>query len=156
MDFNTLKQKAIKFKNDTIESWAKKLSQSSIVIKTLEDLDKHISKSKNTIFKDEKTWETKTFTKYSIVIFAEKDSNFYKDALIQLPILITKTWSSWIALKISNIALKELKKYKISINPSLVLFSNEKLLKIVDWEQNIKTIVKTLDLDIIKAIENIK
>jgi hypothetical protein len=38
----------------------------------------------------------------------------------------------------------------------LVLFTNKKLKKIVVWEENIKTIVKTLDLDIIKAIENIK
>lgn len=156
MDFKTLKEKAIKLKNDTIALWAKKLSESELVIKKVEDLEKHISKSKNTSFVSKETWETKNFIKHSIVIFAEKESKFYRDALLQIPILVTKAWGSGVALKMSDIDLKDLKTYHISETPSLVLFTNEKLAKTIIWEENIKTIVKTLDLDIIKAIENIK
>ncbi len=155
MDFKALKEKAIKFKNDTVASWAKKLAESSMVIKTKEDLDKLIAKSKNTSFTNKETWETKNFTKYSIVVFAEKNSDFYEDALIQMPVLITKAFASSISLKMCDLDIKELSKYKIVETPTLALFSNEKLTKLVVWEENIKTIVKTLDLDIIKAIENI-
>lgn len=156
MDFKAIKEKAIKFKNNSIASGAKKLSESSLVIKKIEDLEKHISKSKNITFTSKDTWETKTGIKHSIIIFTEKDSDFYKDALVIMPVLMTKAWTSWIALKISDIDLKDLKKYNISKTPSLALFTNEKLVKVITWDENIKTIVKTLDLDIIKAIENIK
>ena len=156
MDFKSLKEKAIKFKNDTIASSAKKLSESNLVIKKIEDLGRHIAKSKNTSLVNEKTKESKIFTKHSIVIFVEKNSDFYKDALIQIPVLVTKAWTWGIALKMSDIKIEDLKKYNIFETPSLALFTNEKLVKIIIWAENIKTIVKTLDLDIIKAIENIK
>lgn len=155
MDFKALKEKAIKFKNDTITSGAKKLAESSMVIKTKEDLDKVIAKSKNTKFTSKETWETKIFTKYSIVIFVEKKSDFYKDALIQVPVLVTKAWTSSISLKMCDLDLKDLWDYKINETPTLALFTDEKLSKVVIWEDDIKTIVKTLDLDIIKVIENI-
>jgi hypothetical protein len=155
MDFKALKEKAIKFKNDTITSWAKKLSESSMVIKTKEDLEKIISKSKNTEFTPQETWVTKIFEKHSIVIFVKKESDFYKDALIQLPVLATKAFTSSISLKMCDIELSKLWKYKIVKTPTLALFTNEKLFKLIVWEEDIKTIVKTLDLDIIKAIKNI-
>lgn len=156
MDFKSFKDKAIKFKNETIDSAAKKLSESSLVIKTKEDLDKHIAKSKNTSFKSNETGETKTFTKHSIVIFVKKDSEFYKDALIQVPVLATKAWSKSTSLKMSDIDEKiVLEAYWIVETPCLVLFTDTKVSKLVVWEESIKTIVKTLDLDIIKAIENI-
>ncbi len=156
MDFKALKEKAIKIKNDAVATWAKKLSESNLVIKKIEDLEAHIDKSKSSTFKDKQTWEEKTFTKHSIIIFTEKNSEFYKDALIQMPVLMAKAWSWWIALKMSDIDLKDLKKYSISKTPSLTLFTNQKLVKTIYWEEHIKTIVKTLDLDIIKSIEDIK
>lgn len=155
MDFKSFKEKVIKFKDDTISSWAKKLAESNMVIKTVDDLNDIISKSKNTSFTNKETWETKNFTKHSVVIFSWKDSEFYKDALVGLPVLVTKAWSGWVALKMCDLELKDLKKYKITEIPTLALFTNEKLEKIIIWEEDIKTIVKTLDLDIIKAIENI-
>ena len=166
MDFKAFKEKAIKFKNSTVKtatelknstitSAAKKLAESGAVIKTKEDLDIFIAKSKNTSFINKKTGVTNNYTKHTIVIFAWKESDFYKDALIQFPVLSTKAWSSGIPLKICDLDLKDLKKYKITKKPVLVLFTNEKLSKLVDWEENIKTIVKSLDFNIIKAIENI-
>ncbi len=155
MGFAEWKAKAVKLKNDTVEKMAKKLSESSMVLKTKEDLDKIIASSKTTTFTDEKTLETKEFIKHSIVIFIKKDSDFYKDALIQLPVLSAKAFASNINLKMCDLDLKDLKSYKIKETPALVLFKDEKLEKIILWEENIKTIVKTLDLNIIKAIENI-
>jgi len=155
MGFAEWKAKAVKLKNDTVEKMAKKLSESSLVLKTKEDLDKIIAKSKTTTFTDEKTLETKEFIKHSIVIFVKKNSEFYKDALIQVPVLATKAFASNINLKMCDLDLKDLKSYKIKETPALVLFTNEKVEKTILWEENIKTIVKTLDLDIIKAIENI-
>jgi len=155
MDFKDLKEKVLKFKDETITSGAKKLAESSMVIKSKEDLDKLISKSKNTKFTSKETWETKVFIKHSIVIFVEKKSDFYKDALVQVPVLATKAWTSSISLKMCDLDLKDLSDYKITETPTLALFTDEKLSKVVIWEEDIKTIVKTLDLDIIKAIENI-
>jgi len=155
MGFKEWKEKAVKFKNESIDKAAKKLAESSLVIKTKEDLDKLIAKSKNTTFTSEETLETKEFVKHSIVIFVKKDSEFYKDALIQVPVLATKAFASNIGLKMCDLDLKDLKKYKITETPALALFTDEKLEKAVLWEENIKKIVKTLDLDIIKAIENI-
>ena len=155
MDFKALKEKVLKFKDETITSGAKKLAESSMVIKSKEDLDKLIAKSKNTKFTSKETWETKVFIKHSIVIFVEKKSDFYKDALVQVPVLATKAWTSSISLKMCDLDLKDLSDYKITETPTLALFTDEKLSKVVIWKEDIKTIVKTLDLDIIKAIENI-
>ena len=155
MNFKTLKEKVIKFKDNTVSSAAKKLAESGLVIKTKEDLDKIIEKSKNTSFTSKETWVTKNFTKHSIVIFVAKESEFYKDALVQVPVLATKAFASNLPLKMCDLALDDLKDYKITETPVLALFTNEKLVKLVTGEENIKTIVKTLDLDIIKAIENI-
>jgi len=55
MDFKDLKEKVLKFKDETITSGAKKLAESSMVIKSKEDLDKLIAKSKNTKFTSKET-----------------------------------------------------------------------------------------------------
>ena len=65
------------------------------------------------------------------ITLVEKKSDFYKDALIQVPVLATKAWTSSISLKMCDLDLKELSKYKITDLPCLVLFTNEKLKKIV-------------------------
>lgn len=166
MDFKAFKEKAIKFKNTTVKtatklknstitSAAKKLAESGLVIKTKKDLDIFIDKSKNTRFTNKETWVTSKYTKHTIVIFVEKESEFYKDALVQVPVLAAKAWSSSVSLKMSDLDLKDLKEYNIVETPALALFTNKKLSKLVSWEENIKTIVKTLNLDIIKAIKNI-
>ncbi len=155
MDFGELKKKALKFKDDMIDKGAKKLAESGLVINTKDDLEKFIEKSKTTSFTSQETWETKEFTKKVIVIFGEKDSDFFEGALVKLPVLVTKAFSQNIPLKMCDIDLKDLKDYKINSLPSLVIFQTEKLSKIVEWEEKINTIVKSLSLDIEKAIENI-
>lgn len=146
-----LKEKAIKFKDETIDSSAKKLAESSMVLKKIENVEKFIEKSKNTSFTSKETLETKIFTKRVIIIFVKKDTDFYKDLLVLLPVLITKTWSQWVSLKISEVSSE---KYKIKNFPSLAVFENKQLYKVISWEENIKKIVKNLNLDINKYIDN--
>lgn len=155
MDFAELKKKALKFKDDVIDKGAKKLSESGLVINTKDDLEKFIEKSKTTSFTSQETWETKEFTKKVIVIFWEKDSDFFEKALVNLPVLVTKAFSQNIPLKMCDINLKDLGEYKIPSLPSLAVFQTEKVVKIVEWEEKINTIVKSLSLDIEWAIENI-
>jgi len=153
MDFEKLKDKAIKFKNNLVEKSAKTIANSSMVIKNLEQLEKFIEKSKTKKYTNPETWETKKFIKKVIVIFAEKNSKFLENFLVWLPILITKAFSQNIPLKISDIDLKYLQKYNIESQPCLVVFTQEKVDKIVYWEEKINKITKQLNLDLEKSIE---
>jgi hypothetical protein len=126
-----------------------------MVINKVEDLEKFIEKSKTKTFTSKETGETKEFIKKVIVIFAEKDSDFFEKSLIQLPVLVTKAFSQNIPLKMCDVKLEELKKYNIDKLPSLAVFETEKVIKIIDSEEDITKIVKTLSLDINDAIENV-
>lgn len=154
MDFAELKKKAIKFGNDMVETWAKKLAESSMVINKIEDLEKFIEKSKTKSFTSSETGITKEFIKKVIVIFAEKDSSFMKKSLVWLPVLITKAFSQNIPLKMCDIKIEDLKKYDIKKLPTLVVFETEKIIDIVEWEEDINKITKSLSIDINKSIED--
>jgi len=155
MNFWDFKKKALKFKDSIIEKWAKKLANSSLVINKMEDLEKFIEKSKIKTFTSKETGETKIFIKKVIVIFWEKDSNFFKKALIQLPVLVTKAFSKNIPLKMCDIELKDIKNYWIKSLPSLVVFETEKVIKIINSEEGITKIVTWFTINIEEAIENI-
>ena len=155
MDFWSLKEKALKFKNNMIEKGAKKLAESSMVIKNVKDLEKFIEKSKTKTFTSQETWETKTFLKKVIVIFTEKNSEFFKKALVQLPVLVTKAFSQNIPLKMCDLSLEELKKYKIEKLPSLVIFETEEIVKIINSEDDITKIVTWFNINIEESINNI-
>ncbi len=155
MDFATFKKKAIKFKDDMIDKGAKKLAESSLVINSKEDLEKFIKKSETKTFTSKETGEMKTFVKKAIVIFWEKDSDFFEEALLTLPVLVTKAFSQNTPLKMCDLDLWDLKEYKLKSLPSLVVFQTEKVIKTVEWEEKINTIVKSFSLDIEEAIENI-
>ena len=154
MDFAELKKKAIKFGNDMVETWAKKLAESSMVINKIEDLEKFIEKSKTKSFTSSETGITKEFIKKVIVIFAEKDSSFMKKSLVWLPVLITKAFSQNIPLKMCDIKIEDLKKYDIKKLPTLVVFETEKIIDIIEWEEDINKITKSLSIDINKSIED--
>lgn len=155
MDFWALKNKALKFKNDIVESWAKKLAESSMVINKVEDLENFIEKSKTKTFTSQETGETKTFIKKVIVIFWKKDSDFFKKALIQLPVLVTKAFSQNIPLKMCDTPLDDLKKYGIESLPWLVVFETEKVVKIIQSEDDITKIVTGFTMNIEEAIDNL-
>ncbi len=146
-----LKQKALELKDDLVEKWAEKLANSYLVIKTKEELNKLIEATIPKEFVSKETWEKKIFKKYAIVIFVKKDSDFYKQALLEIPVLATKAWSQNIPLKITDLDYKGVKNF-----PSLVVFENKKVYKILLGEENIKKIVKNVDFDIIKLIKNLE
>jgi len=145
-----LKEKALEIKDDLVEKWAESIAKSSLVLKEKEDLDKIIEKTTPKEFTSKETGEKKVFKKYAVVIFVKKDTDFYKEALIEIPVLATKAWSQNIPLKITELSYKGVKNF-----PSLVVFENKKIYKTLEGEENIKKIVKNVDFDIIKQIENL-
>lgn len=160
MDFSKFKEKlssfkdtTVKFYNKTLDDTAKKLANSSFTIKTLFDLEDFISKSK--YYFNEASG--KQDGKKIICIFASKDSEFFKDFLYELPVIYTKAWARNIQIKLveSSIEWLDLSRYTIKEIPSLVLFENEKVSKVVASEEKINKIVKSLSLDIEESINKI-
>jgi hypothetical protein len=158
MDFSKLKEKALELKSKAatwiwkfIDGRVEKLQESEFVFKKIEDLDAFVLKSKNTIIED---WRINV--KRVIVVFAELNTDFYKKILFRLPVLYTKSWSSNIELRMSALWVKDIEKYDIKSFPSLVLFEDTKVVRIVEWEENIKKVVNSLSLDINKVINDIK
>lgn len=157
MDFAKLKSKLIETKNKAVESSAKALWNSMFTIKNIEELNKAISKSKETSFTNKETWETKTYTKNSFVLFWDENSDFFKESLITFPVLATKAFSQNITLKLAktNIENLKLEDYKVMETPSLVVFENEKVKTVIAWKENILKLVKSTNLDINGEIEKI-
>jgi len=77
-----------------------------------------------------------------------------KKSLVWLPVLITKAFSQNIPLKMCDIKLEDLKKYDIKKLPTLVVFETEKIIDIIEWEEDINKITKSLSIDINKSIED--
>lgn len=161
MDLKTIKNKVVSKVKDTsqkaIDFSAKKLSSSKATIKTKEELEEIIKKSKNTKFINKETWEEKKFTKRSIIIFWDEKSDFFKDFLIKYPILAAKAFSKNIVLKLANskIPWVDNKIYSIKKIPSLVVFQNTEVYKVIEWEENIEKLVKSFNLDINKEIDSL-
>lgn len=159
MDFSKIKEKLSSIKssttklyNETVEKTAKKLVESSFTIKTLFDLEDFIWKSKN--YFSEASWKEEW--KKIICIFASKESDFFKRFLFELPLIYTKAWSRniWIKLVESSFEWLDLARFQVSILPSLVLFENEKVIKVVATEEKINKIINGLNLDIEKSIKD--
>lgn len=163
MDFAALKKKALEFKDKTvefskktIEETAVKVSKSSLVIKNNEELEAIILKSQNTTFVSQE-WVSKVFTKRSILIVWDWEKEFFKQMLINLPILLTKAFSQDIALKLMDVKNKEIdiSRYNLLEIPALIVFENKEVYKIIYSEENLKKVVKNLTLDINKSIEEL-
>ena len=152
-----LKNKAIELKDKAIDSWAKKLTESKFTISTKEELKEIIKSSKTTSFTSKETWETKTYKHKAIILFWEEGSDFFEKALYVFPVIATKAYSQNIKAKLakSDIEGVKLSKYWVKELPSLVVFEEEKLLKVIVWEENILKLVKSMDLDINKQIDSI-
>lgn len=168
MDFATIKEKIvngskkakdwiIRGKNKVLSFWAKTLSSSNATIKDKKVLEEAVLKSKNTSFVDKKTNEKKTFKKRVIIIFWNEKSDFFKEALLNYPILVAKAFSQNVVLKlaVSNIKDVDFTKYGITKFPSLVVFENNKVLKVVSSKESILKLVKSFNLDINKEIDNL-
>jgi len=70
------------------------------------------------------------------------------------PSLLAKAFSQNISLKLAKSDIKDvdLAKYKVKEIPSLVVFENKKVFKVISGKQNILKLVKSLNLDINKEI----
>lgn len=147
---NWLKDKAIDLTNKTLEKWAEAIQNSAFTINDLQTLNDFIAKSKN--YYNDVT--KKEVCKKVIVLFASKETDFFKKALYILPVVYTKSWTANISVKIvdSSIEWLDLTKYTITSLPSLVLFENEKVVKVVAGEEKINKIVTGLTLDIEKTV----
>jgi hypothetical protein len=77
--------------------------------------------------------------------------------LIYLPVLLTKSFSQNLSLKLvdSNNESIDLKKYGIEEVPTLLVYENKIVYKIISGEENIKKVVKSFSLDINKTIEEL-
>ncbi len=150
------KDKAVELKNKWVDFTATQISKSSLMIKDNTELEAFILKSANkTITKED--WEEKTFIKRVIVLVWDSKENFLKEMMLSIPILLTKSFSQSVQLKIIDTFEKkvDLEKYNLNILPCLVIFENKEIYKIISWEENIKKVVNSLSLDINKEIEEI-
>ena len=152
-----LKEKTIEITDKTIDYTAKKLGESGFTISSKIDLEKFIKKSAQTKSKDKKTWVEKTYSHRVLVIFGDEKSDFFQKALINLPILLTKAFSQSISIKLAKHIIKDvnLVDYKVKQLPSLIVFENEKFLKVIEGEENILKLVKSLSLNINKSIDEL-
>jgi len=164
MDFKSIKEKALELKkqasekiDDAIDYSAKKLSESGLTISKKDEVDKLILKSKTTSFKNKETGEEKIYKHRSIIVFWEEKSDFFKDALIHFPVLATKAFSQNITIKLSKEKIEGFNISDLWVKefPAIVVFEEEKVLKVIHWKENILKLVKSINLDINKEIENI-
>lgn len=157
MDFSKIKSKIIETKNKAVVKSAELLWNSSFTIKTLEELNESIKKSKKTTFTNKETWELKEFNKKVIIVFWDENSDFFKESLLIFPILVTKAFYQNTTLKLAKTSISwiNLEDYKIKEIPSLVMFENEGVKKVIEWRENILKLVKSINLDINSEIEKI-
>lgn len=157
MDLSKIKSKIIETKNKAVVKSAELLWNSSFTIKTLEELNESIKKSKKTTFTNKETWELKEFNKKVIIVFWDENSDFFKESLLIFPILVTKAFYQNTTLKLAKTSISwiNLEDYKIKEIPSLVMFENEDVKKVIEWRENILKLVKSINLDINSEIEKI-
>lgn len=161
MDFKKLfedtKTKANEMTNKAIDYSSQKLMESKLTLETKEALEEYQADSKNKEFTSKETGETKTFTRRSILIIGEEKSNFFKDALYILPVIATKAFTQNVSVKLAKSDIKDFDYESIQVKefPSLVLFENEKVAKVITGADAILKLVKSFDLDINKQIDNL-
>ncbi|MBW7954391.1 hypothetical protein H3C61_01120 [Candidatus Gracilibacteria bacterium] len=150
------KDKAVELKNKGVDFTANQISKSSLMIKDTTELEAFILKSANkTITKED--GEEKTFIKRVIVLVGDSKENFLKEIMLSIPVLLTKSFSQSVQLKIIDSFEKkvDLEKYNLESFPCLIVFENKEIYKIISGEENIKKVVNSLSLDINKEIEEI-
>lgn len=139
MDFASLKEKAIKLKdrtielkNKTVDFTAQKVSSSGLVIKTQADLEKLITKSENKVMTT-KEGEEKVFVKRSMLVIGDSQKDFFKEFLLSIPVLLTKSFTQSISLKMVDIYNIEINLdiYNLSEIPALIVFENKEVYKTI-------------------------
>lgn len=163
MDLASLKKKALELKDKTVEfskktyeDTAKKVAESKLVLKNQDDLLDFIVKSQNSTYEAE-NGQLKVFTKRTYLIVWDSQNEFFKEILISLPVLITKAFSQNVSFKLAdkNNTLIDFSNYNLVEFPTMLVFENKELYKIVVWEENLKKVVKSLTLDINKTVDEL-
>lgn len=164
MDLQSLKQKAQELKKtameksqDFVDFSAGKLADSKMTLKSVKELEQFVESSKKTEFTDSKTGEKKEFSHKVIVIFADTKSDFFKELLYKVVVLEAKSFSQNMKLRLADIAMKDLdkKKYKLENEPTLLVFENTALQKVISGEEKLQKVVKSPTLDINKTIDEL-
>lgn len=158
MDFSKIKEKALQAKKALAEKADKAVSFSrdkiisSALIKDNTVLDEFIAKTSNYT---SSTWNI--VEKVWVLLVVDITSDFYKKLLYVFPTLYTKGWSKNIEVKMLTSDANDVdrKKYNIDAIPSLVLFKDKKVSKLVDSEEKILKIVRTPSLDLEKTLQEI-
>ena len=109
MDFSKMKEKALELKKQAENKWkeaidysAKKLAGSNLTINTKEDFDSFVEKSTKTKWQNKETGKVKYFSHRVIIIIWEEKSEFFKKALYQLPVLVTKWFTQNTPVKLAK------------------------------------------------------
>lgn len=154
--FNIFKTKVVEFKDKAIENTAEKISKSSLVLKSQQELDEFILTSKNKTFKNDKQ-EEKTTIKKSLLLVWNKETDFFKENLLNMPVILTKAFSQNIKIKMIDTSNKDINllPYDLKETPAMIVFENTKVFKIIYSQENIKKVVKDLTLDINKTIQDL-
>lgn len=152
-----LGEKATEIKNKTILFASEKISTSPLIINSQNELIDFINQSENKTYKNEFDWE-KVFIKRVIIIIWDSKKDFFKDLILKLPIIIAKTFSQNLKLKLIDINNNELSlnEYSLQEFPTILVFENKKIYKKIIWEINLKKIVNDLSLDINKTVDEIE
>lgn len=150
MDFAKFKQKAQDFTKKVIDTSATKLQESGMVIKDPQGVQDMVDASKNHI-----NDQGKEYPRRSVVIFAEAGSEFYKEALYILPVVYTKAWTQNVRLKMCSLGAQDLQSYSIKSFPTMIVFEDTKETKRLEGTDNIKKIVKSMNLDINACIDSL-
>jgi len=164
MDFGQLKKKALKLKENALKKaeeavsyGAEKLGDSGFTLKEITQFTDFVALSKNKNWKNPETGEEKTFVKQAVAVFVEDDTDFQKKMLAYLPVLWVKSFAQNIPLKLVDSKMNglDLASYRVQEIPSLVIFENASVKKVITGEKNIEKVVKSASLDINKTIETL-
>lgn len=126
-----LKEEAVKYSNEAYDKTANKLKDSKFVLKNKDDL--------KTFLKD---WK-------KIVIFWDSNTEFYRKAIIVLPVIYTKSWANNFKIKMfESSSIENVAEYNVKFIPTMTVFKDWKITEIIEWEENILKLVKNLSLEV--------
>lgn len=145
MDLNSLKGKFKVFKNNAekyakkaVENTAESFSKTGMVLNNDKSGDKFAAL--NTFLEKNKK---------CVVIFWEEKTSFYKDIMVKMPVLYTKSFAQNFQFKILGLKPEDaLEKLKINKIPSLVIYKWWEISEIIEGEEKIMELVKKMSLDI--------
>lgn len=139
---------------DAIVYSAGKLADSSLTLKNIQELEAFLKNSDTKNIQDPNTKKEKIFLRQVLVLFVDTKSSLFEEMLYIFPILQTKSFAQNMSMKLADISMKgiDTKSYGISGDQALVLFENRKVQKTILDIEEIRKLVKSLNLDINRDI----